>query len=297
MQQTKIFFIFLFSFIAMAGKAEFLMLKDTIFIEHNDTVPESSIQDTISASEQLESDFQDYIDTIYNGIDTFAWDNKMINSGHFESKDMKDTVKLVLVDSLKNLNYYHPFKNYITSGFGPRRWMYHFGIDIKLNKGDSVVAAFDGVVRVTKYDRRGFGNVVVIRHPSGLESIYGHLSKVLVLTNQKVKSGELIGLGGNSGRSTGSHLHFETRYLGEPFDPNCFIDFDKFCLKSDTLNISRQNFEYLIDIRMAKYCKVRKGDTLYKIARRYHTTIGTLCRLNKITTKTLLRIGRPIRYQ
>ena len=282
--------------IPFASKAEYFMLKDTNFVEKVDTINIIS-HDSTSIADQQESDFQEYIDTLYQGIDTFAWDNKMINSGHFESKDMKDTVRLVLIDSLKHIYYTHPFKNYVTSGFGPRRWMYHFGIDIKLNKGDSVLAAFDGVVRVTKFDRRGFGNVVVIRHPSGLESIYGHLSKVLVSNNQKVKSGDLIGLGGNSGRSTGSHLHFETRYLGEPFDPTCFIDFDKYKLKHDTLNVSLANFEYLIDMRMAKYCKVRKGDTLSKIARRYRTTVGTICKLNRITSRTLLRVGRPIRYQ
>jgi hypothetical protein len=297
MKLTKLTLLIILILLPFAGKANFFMLKDTTFVEVVDSVSGGYIQDSISIGEQQEADFQDYIDTLFLGIDTFAWDNKMINSGRFESKNMKDTVKIVLSDSLKNIHYTHPYKNYVTSGFGPRRWMYHFGIDIKLQKGDSVLAAMDGVVRVTKFDRRGYGNVVVIRHPSGLETIYGHLSKVLVLPNQKVKSGELIGLGGNSGRSTGSHLHFETRYLGEPFDPNCFIDFDKYTVKHDTLNISLANFEYLIDIRKAKYCKVRKGDTLYKIARRYHTTIGKLCSLNKISRKTLLRVGRPIRYQ
>lgn len=270
-------------------------LIDSFLKTNSDSTP--SIHDSISLGEQQESDFQQYIDTLYNGIDTFAWDNKMINSGHFESKDMKDTVNIVLIDSAKGMYYTHPYKNYVTSGFGPRRWIFHYGIDIKLQKGDSVCAAFDGIVRVTKYDRRGFGNVVVIRHPSGVETIYGHLSKVLVLPNQKVKSGELIGLGGSSGRSTGSHLHFESRYFGEPFDPNCIIDFNSYKLKNDTLYISRSNFEYLIELRKAKYCTVRKGDTLYKIARRYHTTIGALCKLNHITPRTILRIGRPIRYQ
>ena len=258
---------------------------------------DSIAHDSMTSNEQQESDFQQYIDTLFQGVDTFAWDNKMINSGHFESKDMKDTVFIVLIDSSRHLYYNHPFKNYVTSGFGRRRWLWHYGMDIKLNKGDSVFAALDGIIRVTKYDRRGFGNVVVIRHPSGLESIYGHLSKVKVVVNQKVKSGELIGLGGSTGRSTGSHLHFETRYLGEPFDPNCFIDFEKYKLKSDTLALSKQNFEYLVDIRKAKYGNIRKGDTLYKIARRYGTSINDLCRLNNMTSKTVLRIGRPIRYQ
>ena len=142
---------------------------------------DSTSQDSLPYTEQQEIDFQQYIDTLFQGVDTFAWDNKMINSGHFESKDLKDTIYIVLHDSSKHIYYTHPFKNYITSGFGRRRWLWHYGMDIKLKKGDSVYAAFDGIVRVTKYDRRGFGNVVVIRHPSGLETIYGHLSKVKVM--------------------------------------------------------------------------------------------------------------------
>lgn len=272
--------------------------QDSISNGINDSVKLNALSDTVSNGEQQESDFQSYLDTVlFLGIDTFAWDNKMINSGHFNSKDMLDTIRIVLVDSLKKLFYVHPFKKYITCDFGTRRWIWHYGIDIKLNKGDSVVAAFDGMVRVTKYDRRGFGWVVVIRHPSGLETIYGHLKKMLVVPYQKIKAGELIGLGGNSGRSTGSHLHFETRYRGEPFDPNCFIDFNNYKLKCDTLILTKNNFEYLVDLRKAKYHTIRKGDYLGRIALRYHTSVSNLCKLNHISRKTLLRVGRKIRYQ
>jgi hypothetical protein len=287
-------------FTLMQAKSNNLLMQDSLTAQC-DTIANTQC-DSIYITNQQEAKFQDYLDTLYKndkylGIDTFYWDNKMINSGHFESKDMKDTLCILIADSSKHLYYYHPFKNYITSGFGPRGWFWHFGMDIKLKKGDSVLAAFDGIVRVTKYDLHGFGKVVVIRHPSGVETIYGHLSKVLVNPNQKVKAGELIGYGGNSGRSTGSHLHFETRYLGEPFDPNCFIDFEKYKLKGDTLKLSKNNFEYLVELRKAKYCTIRKGDTLYKIAHRNRTTITALCNLNHITSKTILRIGRQIRYQ
>jgi murein DD-endopeptidase MepM/ murein hydrolase activator NlpD len=248
--------------------------------------------------EEQENEFQLYLDTVFMGVDTFYWNCKMINSGRFDSKSMTDTIRIPLNDSsLNGLRYCHPFRNYVTSNFGPRRYIFHYGVDIKLYKGDPVCAAFDGVVRITKYDRRGFGNVVVIRHPFGLETIYGHLSKILVTPMQKVRAGDIIGLGGNSGRSTGSHLHFEVRYRGEPFDPNYFIDFDNYQLKADTLFLTRANFEYLIELRKAKYCTIRKGDTLSKIARRYHTTVQHLCKLNHITPKTLLRPGRKLRYQ
>ncbi|HEY4784717.1 MAG TPA: LysM domain-containing protein, partial [Bacteroidales bacterium] len=92
-------------------------------------------------------------------------------------------------------------------------------------------------------------------------------------------------------------LHFEIRYHGEPFDPSCFYDFSDFKLKRDSLIVSRANFEYLIELRKAKYCVIRKGDTLGRIAVRYHTSIRKICKLNGISTKTLLRVGRKIRYQ
>ena len=100
-------------------------------------------------------------------------------------------------------------------GYRPRRRRMHYGLDIKVYVGDTIRAAFDGKVRVVKNQgRRGYGKYLVIRHDNGLETVYGHLSKQLVKENQLVKAGEVIGLGGNTGRSTGSHLHFETRFLG-----------------------------------------------------------------------------------
>jgi hypothetical protein len=153
------------------------------------------------------------------------------------------------------------------------------------------------IVRITQYDRRGYGHVAVVRHASGLETIYGHLSKKLVAQNQPVKAGDAIGLGGNTGRSTGSHLHFEVRYRGEPFDPNYIVDFGACALRQDTLVLTKENFEYLVELRKAKWHTVRSGNTLGHIALRYHTTIHKLCELNHITRKTTLRIGRKIRYQ
>ena len=155
----------------------------------------------------------------------------------------------------------------------------------------------DGIVRVTKYDRRGFGYVVVIRHPSGLETIYGHLSKIKVNIDQKVRSGELVGLGGSTGQSTGTHLHFVNTLPWELFDPNCFIDFENYKLKTDTLALSRQNFEYLVDLRKAKYCTIRRGDTLGRIAIRYGTSINALCKLNGMSRNHYCGFRRPLRYQ
>ena len=113
----------------------------------------------------------------------------------------------------------------ITSKFGPRWHRQHQGLDIKVYIGDTIRAAFDGKVRVVRYDRNGYGNYVVIRHPNGLETLYGHMSKHLVVDDQIVRAGEPIGLGGNTGRSTGSHLHFETRLVGKAIDPALMFDF------------------------------------------------------------------------
>mgnify|MGYP002425834679 FL=1 len=115
----------------------------------------------------------------------------------------------------------------ITSNFGYRRAFrrQHEGLDIKVYIGDTIRSAFDGKVRVVRYDRGGYGYYVVIRHPNGLETLYGHLSKQLVDEDQIVKAGEPIGLGGNTGLSTGSHLHFETRFLGRAINPVLMFDF------------------------------------------------------------------------
>jgi len=254
--------------------------------------------DSLNPVEMQEESFQSFLDTLYHSdVDTSGWDTRMINNGSFDPSKMTDSICLVLVDSAKHIHFVAPYKNYVTCGFGPRRRIFHFGTDIKLQTGDSVYAAFDGMIRVTKFDRRGYGNAIVIRHAHGIETIYGHLSKVLVGQNQHVKAGELIGFGGSTGHSTGAHLHFEIRYHGEPFDPSCFYDFANFKLKSDSLIVSRANFEYLIELRKAKYCVIRKGDTIGRIAMRYHTSIVSICKLNGISKKTLLRVGRKIRYQ
>ena len=125
-------------------------------------------------------------------------------------------------------DYVSPVPGYVTSNYGYRARFRrnHYGIDLKLQIGDTVRCAFPGKVRLTKYEGRGYGYYVVVRHPNGMETVYGHLSRFLVKPNQTVKAGEAIALGGNTGRSTGPHLHFETRYLGIPINPAAIIDFE-----------------------------------------------------------------------
>ena len=190
----------------------------------------------------------------------------------------------------------------ITSPFGPRWRRMHNGLDLKVNIGDTIVAAFDGKVRIVKYERRGYGKYVVIRHDNGLETVYGHLSKQLVEENQLVKAGEVIGLGGNTGRSTGSHLHFETRFLGIAINPIYMFDFPKQDIVADTYTFRRTQGSKRAgshDTQVAdgtiRYHKVKSGDTLSRIAKLRGVSVRTLCKLNRIKPTTTLRIGQVLR--
>lgn len=196
----------------------------------------------------------------------------------------------------------------ITSSFGPRRRRMHNGLDVKVYIGDTIVAAFDGKVRIVKFERRGYGKYVVIRHDNGLETVYGHLSKQLVEPDQYVKAGEIIGLGGNTGRSTGSHLHFETRFLGVAINPIYLFDFPNQDVVADSYTFVRNKSSRSSSARgtlasrggasddgTVKYHKVRSGDTLSRIASKRGVSITTLCKLNRINKTTILRIGQVLR--
>ncbi len=256
-----------------------------------DSVCNADSSDTLCEQEQ-ESAFQDEIDSLF--IDTTGWRTDKINVGRFDYKSMLDTVRIPIVDTALKRQFVFPYIGPVTSSFGSRRSFWHFGTDLKLNKGDTVRCALDGIVRVIQYDRYGYGKAVVVRHFDGLETIYGHLSQTSLTPNTRLRAGDLIGLGGNTGRSSGSHLHFEIRYGGEPIDPGHFIDFQYCSLKSDTLVLTRESFDYLTELRKTVYHKIRKGETLSGIARHYGTTVKKLCVLNGITGKTILKIGRRI---
>ena len=192
----------------------------------------------------------------------------------------------------------------ITSKFGPRRRRMHNGIDVKVYIGDTIRAAFSGKVRMVKYERRGYGKYVVIRHENGLETIYGHLSKQMVNEDQYVEAGEVIGLGGNTGRSTGSHLHFETRFLGQAINPALLFDFEKQDIVTDTYLFQKGNNRYRRNNAKAgvvatsgdvQYYKVRKGDSLSRISQKTGVSIDRLCKLNGITRRTTLRINQVLK--
>lgn len=174
-------------------------------------------------------------------------------------------------------------------GYRPRRGRTHYGLDVKVAVGDTIRAAFDGKVRIATFQKRGYGHYIVIRHPNGLETVYGHLSKKLVAENDIVHSGDPIGLGGSTGRSTGSHLHFETRLLGTALNPASMFDF----VEQKTTG---ESYLYARDTKTVYY-KVKSGDTLSRIASKYGTSINQLCKLNSISKNSVLRVGQTLRVR
>ena len=239
----------------------------------------------------------------------------------YREVDMSGMPKSVVIDLVDSLTCYHcPYQGTVHphGKYGPRRRRQHQGVDLPLKTGDPVYATFCGRVRTSQYNKGGYGNLVIIRHDNGLETYYGHLSERMVEPGQWVEAGQIIGLGGSTGRSTGPHLHFETRYYGQSFDPERLIDFKNGTLSRETFLLKKsffsiysnagQDFEDEIaneeqDKKEAaekaamKYYKIRSGDTLGAIARRHGTTVANLCRLNGIKSTTILRIGRSLRVR
>lgn len=233
------------------------------------------------------------------------WDTHNINPYRMDGRQLKDTVDIKLYDPKSNRNYRMPLvETPITSHFGMRGSRWHYGTDIDLNTGDSIFAAFDGVIRINKWDGGGYGHYIVVRHYNGLETLYGHMSKTLAQPGQLVKSGDLIGLGGSTGRSSGPHLHYEVRYMGNPIDPEHMYDFPDYLLKGENFVITSALFNYYNRAkgksgagRRTSYHTVRSGDTLSEISKRYGVSVSQLARLNGISSRTTLRVGRKLRIR
>ncbi len=251
------------------------------------------------------------------GVYDANWEDNSTNPYRIEQKDLPDEWAIWLVDSLDQ--YHCPFQGsvYHRGKFGVRRGRRHQGVDLPLKTGDPIYAAFTGKVRVSKY-WGAFGNLVIIRHDNGIETFYAHLSKRYVEVGDWVNAGDVIGLGGSTGRSTGPHLHFETRYNGFAFDPQWLIDFENgllrhrlFVLKKKYFNIY-SNYEQDFDDEIKneeddkkedaereamRWYTIKSGDTLGRIAINNGTTVNALCRLNGIKPTTTLKIGRKIRVR
>ena len=249
--------------------------------------------------------------------------------------DVPETMEIKLVESLAD--YHFPVLGRVSSRYGPRGRGMHKGIDISLPTGEPIYATFEGKVRYARWNSGGYGYLVILRHPNGLETYYGHLCKLNVEVNDYVVAGQVIGYGGNTGRSRGAHLHYEVRYADLTFDPERIIDFStgdlkwqNFVLERGYFNVSSKltealeeneedmgdmfvdksgnplSSEAIVDnlekaaskpkptVNDAIYYKVKSGDNLYKIAAKYGTTVGAICRLNGIKSSTPIRVGQRL---
>jgi len=268
--------------------------EDTTSMEHiiEEWIENLVIDPILQISEKLS------IDCVWvNQHSYFShWTSGKINPYKLDGSKYMDTLSVHINDSLATVNWSLPVVDTrITSPFGFRRYRWHYGTDLKVYYGDSIAAAFDGIVRIVDYERYGYGRYVVLRHLNGFETLYGHLSKAKVKVGEMVKAGELVGLGGSTGRSTGTHLHFEIRYQGNAIDPSTIYDFTSDCLLDDIYMVTPASFKYLVDARKVRYHRIRSGDTLGHISQRYGVSIGRLCGLNGIGRRTILRIGRRLR--
>jgi murein DD-endopeptidase MepM/ murein hydrolase activator NlpD len=243
-----------------------------------------------------------------------SWDTTVIHPYSFAESFKQDSALIRLTEPT-DCGFVLPFTGNVTSEFGWRKRRPHYGTDIDLETGDTVMAAFDGMVRIAKLNR-SYGNVVIIRHKNGLETVYAHLSKILVEPGQMLEAGQIIGLGGNTGHSYGSHLHFEMRYLGQAIDAEDFIDFAAGTLKKNEVLFTKSDVETKYDLRAlhsrqkrdlnlsrvsgskskhGKLYTVRKGDTLGRIAQRNHTSIKAICKKNGIKQTKVLRPGMKLK--
>lgn len=215
----------------------------------------------------------------------------------FPQKDMLklkgDTSVTLLLQGTQQGEYFHPCPGKVTSGFGWRDSTMHNGIDIDLNRGDKVSVAFDGMVRVARR-YGGFGNMVIVRHYNGLETVYAHLWKIKVKPGQVVVAGQLIGLGGSTGHSTGSHLHFEVRFKGVPINPKYVISFNEEKLFCNELTIKKTKWGLAAFPAKEKCYTVQKGDTVFEIAKRFGTTTASIKEMNGLSGRIRLKPGQLI---
>lgn len=267
-------------------------------------------QDQIKLVEK--NTFIDLIDDIEPELDIYTegWNSKQVNP--FREADVPNS-KTIDVSG-----YFMPCPGKITSNYGYRAKFgrMHKGVDLAIRSNDTIYAAFDGKVRLTNYEAKGYGNYVIIRHPNGLETVYGHLNKHLVKPDQVVKAGDPIGLGGSTGRSTGPHLHFETRFMGYAINPSAIFDFANQTTHTDTYQFSKSTYtkgrNFAPSRQMAKSEKenpyksaaanpasytVKKGDTLSSIARSYGMSATTLRRLNGLSNADKIQAGQILKLK
>lgn len=259
-----------------------------------------------------------FIDLLENDIEpemdiyTEGWNSKSVNP--FNEKDVPETQVINVT------GYKMPHNGPLTSPYGYRQRFrrMHKGVDIGIKSNDTIVAAFDGKVRLTAYEGGGYGNYIILRHPNGLETVYGHLNKHLVKPGDVVRAGDPIGLGGSTGRSTGPHLHFETRFMGYAINPSAIFDFANHTTHTDEYTFSKTTYTKARNFapnknrrelanedvntyksgnkEIATYI-VKKGDSINKIARAHGMSATSLRKLNNLETSDVIKIGQELRLK
>lgn len=301
-----------------------MMLMSTVAVSAQKIVSSSPHSDAhkkllanqASSKEQIrlieKNTFIDLMDEPEPELDIYTegWNSKQVNP--FKSSDVPD-MKVIDVT-----NYYIPVPGVVTSNYGYRARFgrMHKGIDLNINSNDTIYAAFDGKVRLTNSEPKGYGNYIIIRHPNELETVYGHLNRFLVKPDQVVKAGQPIALGGSTGRSTGPHLHFETRYMGYAINPAAIFDFANKTTHTDTYTFTKTTYanarNYEPSRKMAKSesvspykaasstrssYTVKRGDTVASIAKAYGMSTTTLRRLNGLNKKSTIRPGQKLKLK
>lgn len=301
-------------------KATEIFDQETTQLQFNNQFePKKALNPVVSADtsmiDQGETSVVEVIDSVQVGnewvklADYYAvWDSRHIDPYNINPLDFDEVIDIKLYDPPANHYWSAPLnEGKMTSNFGFRWGRWHTGTDLDLETGNPVYAAFDGVVRVVGLDGSGYGRYVLVRHYNGLETLYGHLSKQTVESGQLVKAGDQLGLGGNTGRSSGPHLHFETRYEGNPFSPLNIYSFPENTINSDHFLLTGHVWDYLRGggrssdmsfkprFKRTVLHKVRHGETLSSIASRYGQSASTLARKNHLSSHSRIRPGQKLR--
>ena len=308
----KFFAGVIFLLISLYGQSQIVI--DTVDLEIGKVVFYSDQSWQLVEDKNFDGVLNPRIHSIMNseemGSNTLTWNTHDCYSRNNDLTKLKDTVWLC-VESDEFGGFTMPFDGVVTSRYKYRNGKFHNGIDIDLETGDTVVCAWGGVVRYAEPNSGGYGNLVIVRHYNGLETYYAHLSKLLTFSGQKVKAGNVLGLGGNTGHSFGSHLHFEVRFYDNTINPEEVIDFKKKELINANLFLHKTLFRPGVTPSSQwktnskgkkqyiekKYHKVRSGDTLSRIAEKHRTSINRLCNLNGIRSTSILQIGQNIRVR
>ncbi len=283
-------------------------MHQNLIASQHDVGDRIKLKETQEFMDELMKDEQEPEIDIY----TEGWNSSLVNP--YAHQTVPNNVRIDVSD------YAMPVPGFITSPYGyrPRFKRQHKGVDLKLNVGDTVRAAFAGKVRLTRFERGGYGYYVILRHTNGLETVYGHLSRFLVKPNQEVKVGDPIALGGSTGRSTGPHLHFETRFMGYAINPCAIFDFANQTTHTDTYTFNKgtytqaRNYAPSSSVAYAEKAskqenaytdgsretyRVKKGDTLSSIASAHGTTIDNLCKLNGLSRRSRINAGKVLRVK